>query len=202
MKRKPFWRRVNRGLFVSLAALLTVILYVTISYIVMAPDRKEIRTLTESYRTLSESTTMLSDADLTALKDEDALKAKRIELKKQLSELFVSDSGYLDSAVDTLMGNMQYQLQGIERITARTSAKDYDRRMTISEDVASYSLQYLYTVNGQTKNVTTDQMEDISNQEQMLYLSLIFKLENGAWKIYRVSNAAWSMTGGNSYVTR
>lgn len=195
MKKKPFWRRVNRGFVVSMALLGAVVLYVIISQLMLIPDRTAVRQLTNDYRALMESTSKLSDTEIESLKSEAALSAEKKQLKQQLAGLFVKDSGYIDGAVDLLVNNIQAQTQGMQRITARDEGVKNHDNWVISEDVANATVNYQYMMSGEAMDYTTEKMQKIENETQRLFLSLNFKKENGVWKIYRISNAYWEDAG-------
>ena len=58
----------------------------------------------------------------------------------------------------------------------------------ISDDVARLSVSYLYSVSGSRYNAGTESIEEVTDERQMIELSVICKKENGEWKLYRVSS--------------
>lgn len=66
-KKKSFWRRTNRGFWVSMALLLIVVIYVVVSQLMLVAQRPDIRGLAEKVNTLWNSATLLTDEEAAAL---------------------------------------------------------------------------------------------------------------------------------------
>ncbi len=199
MNKKPFWRRVNRGFVVSMALLAVVLVYVLINQLMLIPERKEIEKLTNQFRQLMESTSVLNDEQLSSFQNEEVMQAETDRLKKEVSALFDKDSGYVGNAVAYLTDNIRRQADNIERITKLENRELVDRTSLIDQDVATSTVRYSYFVNGQYSDPVSGENKKISDEKRQLYLSLTFKKTNGSWKIFRISSAWWETLSGHGH---
>ena len=77
------------------------------------------------------------------------MQAEIDRLKKEVSALFDKDSGYVDNAVAYLTDNIRRQAENIERIIKLDNRELVDHTSLIDQDVATSSVRYSYSVNGQ-----------------------------------------------------
>ena len=56
----------------------------------------------------------------------------------------------------------------------------------ISDDVARLSVSYLYSVSGSRYDAGTETTVDVTDERQMLEISVICQKIDGEWKLYRV----------------
>lgn len=199
VNRKPFWRRVNRGLVVSMALLAAVIVYVLITQLMLIPEREQITKISDEFRELMESTSALDQQKTSSLKDEQALKGEISSLKERLSKLFVEDSAYIDEAVQYLADNIQRQVEDIEQITKQSAGKKIEQASLIDQDIAKTTSNYVYTVSGEYNNPADQKTEVIEDAQRQLHLSINFKKVGKHWKIYRISNVYWDSLINNHY---
>ncbi|MDD2362885.1 MAG: hypothetical protein PHH84_08045 [Oscillospiraceae bacterium] len=192
MNKKPFWRRVNRGLVVSIVLLCILFIYVVTTQVMLMLEKREITGLVNDVRELMESTTVLSDKQVESLKSESSLLAEQNRIKGELSKIFVKDSKYFENAVSNFTDNIKQQTEGIQRVTQRDDGRKVDDSISIVQDKAHAYYQYLYNINGEYSEVTSEKIIKVEDAEQMLYLDISFKKVNGEWKIYSIVNASWS----------
>ena len=195
-KKKPFWKRTNRGFWVSMVILAAVLLYVLVTQLMLIPQRAEIRELAQQVKQLSEETTLLTDEQAQELaaspeKQQEMMQQARGELEKY----FVEDSDYLDTAVDTLYEYVSAEFDG----SRRTKVRDFDRttqeKINILEDTATANFSFKYLVDGEFTDYSDGleaQLNDKENVGQYLYLSLVCRRVDGDWKIYRMD--LWDST--------
>ena len=108
VRKRPFWKRVNRGLVVSLVLLAAVIVYVVISQLMLIPDKNAIRALADRVGETYMSAITLSDEQLAALEDPEALNQKADAVAGALEPYFVTDSPYkTEEPIVTLRDNIQ-----------------------------------------------------------------------------------------------
>lgn len=99
MKKKSFWRRTNRGFWVSMVLLLAVVLYITVTQLMLIPQRGEIQKLSDAVNKIWEETTLMTDEQATALNSsKEKQEAVKARIRQGLTPLFVEGSAYLDSA--------------------------------------------------------------------------------------------------------
>lgn len=191
-KKKSFWRRTNRGFWVSMALLLIVVIYVVVSQLMLVAQRPDIRGLAEKVNTLWNSATLLTDEEAAALAEspekQEALKA---QIKTGLQDLFCANSDYLDAGVDLVYGEAEQQFNGAQRSRTRQAENaSRQEKWNIVEDTATLSLQFSYTSAGEYYNYSAGSQENAmiekENVEERLFLSLVLKKENGQWKIFRI----------------
>lgn len=192
MKRKPFWKRCNRGFVVFLGLLAAVLVYVLVTQLMLIPERQDIQKLAEEYRGYMESTSQLSDDQIASLKDGQAMKNETDQLKEKLTPLFDKDSNYVDTAVQFLYGNITMQTQDIQHFTSLSDAKITDSSCTIDQDIATYAVTYSYTVSGSFYDYKTQDAVHKEDVQQLLKLTVNCRKTDGQWKIYRISQAEWT----------
>ena len=126
---------------------------------------------------------------LAALEDPAALSKKTDEVMKALDPYFVTDSPYkTEEPIVTLRDNIQNQLLGVDRYEKQELQKPNTVSAAYPDDVARLSVSYLYSVSGSRYNAGTESIEEVTDERQMIELSVICKKENGEWKLYRVSS--------------
>ncbi len=192
MNKKPLWRRVNRGFVVSMALLIVTAIYVLITQLMLIPEKRAIRSLTDSYCTQMENVTLLTDEQLAAFKKADALTAEKTRLKNELSGSFTDKSVYLDDAASNLIQMISMQLDNQQRVKSRSERSVEKVKSLIDQDVATCSITYSYTASGDFMNYKSEKAEPQTDVKLRLQLELSFKKTDGQWKIYRVSNATWN----------
>lgn len=191
MKRKPFWKRCNRGFIVSIGLLAAVLIYVLVTQLMQISDRREIRKLSDEYRGYMESTALLTDEQIASYRDKQAAEAEKSRLKSELTPFFDGDAKYLDEAVTYFTDNIQNQVQGIERIKTHSDAKLIDSSFVIDQDVATFDSTYVYTVSGEFLQNSTGALAEESNVQERLQLTVLCKKEKGKWKLFRIGHANW-----------
>ena len=187
VRKRPFWKRVNRGLVVSLVLLAAVIVYVVISQLMLIPDKNAIRALADRVGETYMSAITLSDEQLAALEDPEALNQKADAVAGALEPYFVTDSPYkTEEPIVTLRDNIQNQLLGVDRYEKQELQKTKYGFCRISDDVARLSVSYLYSVSGSRYDAGTETTVDVTDERQMLEISVICQKIDGEWKLYRV----------------
>lgn len=187
VRKRPFWKRVNRGLVVSLVLLAAVIVYVVISQLMLIPDKNAIRALADRVGETYMSAITLSDEQLAALEDPEALNQKADAVAGALEPYFVTDSPYkTEEPIVTLRDNIQNQLLDVDRYEKQELQKTKYGFCRISDDVARLSVSYLYSVSGSRYDAGTETTVDVTDERQMLEISVICQKVDGEWKLYRV----------------
>lgn len=192
MKRKPFWKRCNRGFVVFLALLAAVLVYVLVTQLMLVPERQNIQKLAEEYRGYMENTTQLSDDQIASLKDGQAMKNETDRLKEELTPLFDQNSNYVDAAVQFLSANEVLQVQDMEHVTSLSNAKVTDSSCTIDQDTATFKATYSYQASGSFYDYQTQSLTSKQDISQQMKLAVTCRKTDGQWKIYRVSQAEWN----------
>ena len=192
MKKKSFWKRTNRGFWVSMVLLAAVVVYVLVTQLMLLPQRGEIRRLGEEVAALWQEATLLSDEQLTQLADTTALEAEAERLKDKLEPLFVPDSDYLETGVEYITYEQQKVLSGDKRAKNREPDKVEVGRMNITEDTATAQFSFQYLTDGdffQYDDTSPDggSVQAVEDVEETLHLSLVCKRVDGQWKIFRIS---------------
>lgn len=193
MKKKSFWKRTNRGFWVSMVLLAAVVVYVLVTQLMLIPQREEIRRLGEEVEALWQEATLLSDEQLAQLADPAALEAETERLKDKLEPLFVPDSDYLDAGVEYLSQEQQLVLSGDNRAKNREPDRVNVNRMNITEDTATAQFSFQYETDGDffLYDDTSPDGGSVQAAEDMgetLYLSLVCKRVDGQWKVFRISS--------------
>ena len=201
MKKKAFWKRTNRGFWVTLALLACVLVYVLVTQLMLLSVKSDLRGLADAVRDLNQSVHILSDERLQALQDETAMKAETERVKKELEPLFDPDSDYLDAAVETLLANMPLPDGMSERTrTAEEAKRPHIEQCTVDGDVAAIRVLYNFRVTGDYYNYDNYgnyygedndvyAPQPVESAEEDLVVSLTCKKVNGGWKIFRVGAA-------------
>ena len=192
-KKKSFWRRTNRGFWVSMALLLIVVIYVVVSQLMLVAQRPDIRGLAEKVNTLWNDATLLTDEEAAALAEspekQEALKA---QIKTGLQDLFCANSDYLDAGVDLVYSAVENSFNGLCRIETRKEVSEpAEEKWNILEDTATFSRVFVYEVKGELSTYTAEPgektLESLEDDREIAVLSLICKKENNQWKIFRLS---------------
>jgi hypothetical protein len=192
MNKKPFWKRTNRGFVVSMALLIIVLIYVVVTQIMLATEKKALYQVADAYCTLLKSNVILTDEDIEALADTTALNEKTDDFGEECAALFMDDPAYLESATDPLVSIITLQTSGFKRIASLSDATLTDKSCVVDEEVATCSMEYDYTVSGSFTDYNTEEVYEISDVEAQLAVSLVCKKIDGQWKIYRVSYAGFN----------
>lgn len=185
--KKPFWKRVNRGFVVSMALLAAVLIYVLVTQLMLLPEKKAIRVLGEEMLSMMESSTKLTEEEIEALKDSGAFEKRSKELETQLESLLMKDAANPDAALQSLAGQMTFQVEGMQRIDSRTNPKRTRNRCVIEQDTATISLYYEYDVQGEFWDYATEEMVERTGKQE-ISVDLVCKKADGEWKIFRVSS--------------
>lgn len=192
MKKKSFWKRTNRGFWVSMVLLAAVVVYVLATQLMLIPQRGEIRRLGEEVESIWQEATLLSDEQLTQLADSTALAAEKERIREKLEPLFVPDSEYLDTGVEYLSQEQQLVLSGDSRPKNREPERVNVNRMNITEDTATAQFSFQYVTDGdffQYNDASPDggSVQAVEDIGEVLNLSLVCKRVDGQWKIFRIS---------------
>lgn len=191
MKKKSFWKRCNRGFIVSMVLLVGVIVYVTVTQILLAGEKQEIREVANQIQTLLAETQKTPVADAQAAqKDLTKTAAFKDTAKKQLSPLFVKDAAYLDDSAQQFVYQL-YDLANEERTLTRMEAKKPHFSIKIDEETASVSMDTEYAAAGKWYDYdgTSDEpvLKDRTGTLDTGW-SASFVKENGEWKLYRITD--------------
>lgn len=192
MKKKSFWKRTNRGFWVSMVLLAAVVVYVLVTQLMLIPQRGEIRRLGEEVAAIWQEATLLSDEQLTQLADTTALEAETERLKEKLEPLFLTDSDYLDAGVEYLSQEQQLILSGDNRARNREPDKVEVDNLNLIEDTATVHFSFQYKTDGDFF-VYDDQSPDggsvqtVEGIGEALNFSLVCKRVDGQWKVFRIS---------------
>ena len=90
VRKRPFWKRTNRGFVVSMVLLAAVIVYVVVSQLMLIPDKNAIRALADRVDEAYMSAITLSDEQLAQLeKNKERFFEKYA--KMQLDNAFITD---------------------------------------------------------------------------------------------------------------
>lgn len=188
MKKKPFWRRVNRGFVVSLALLAIVAVYVLVTQLMLLPDKQAVRSLAEEVCAIMESGSMLSEAEIAALQDPDALEDKKEEICDQLGRLFSEDSSYADDIPSDVGLMIDLQAQGMQTLKTRGDRTENRVTCQIDQDTATVSVYRTYENSaGVFWDYSLEEAVE-GNAQEILNCSIVCKKTDGVWKIYRISN--------------
>ena len=191
--KKSFWKRCNRGFVVSMALLIVVVLYVTVTQIMLMGQKRDIRDVCESVDALLAQHAQMSADQLAELKQEAPRKAFEEAVREKLKPFFVKDAAYLSEAVTSYV-NTVVGLADNEMSFTSLKDDDKDDSIRIDEDTAavSYTHEYeatgvwpVYQANGTVTEGQTQSGTAVTN------FNFSMKLEDGAWKIYRVSQLAF-----------
>ncbi len=187
MKKKPFWRRVNRGFVVSMALLAIVAVYVLVTQLMLLPDKQAVRTLANDVRTLVETNSMLSEEEIAALQDPAALEKKKADIRVELKPLFVEDGANLESTAASIDDIIDLQVNGMRLIETRGEKKDNSVKCQIDQDVATVSVYCRYEKSqGKYWDQKLEEMVD-DYMDEYMDLQLVCKKVDGTWKIYRTN---------------
>lgn len=192
MKKKSFWKRCNRGFIVSMALLVAVLGYVTVTQVMLAGQKKEIRAITDQVQTLLTDVAKLPYADAQAMAaDATKTAAYRDATKKKLAGLFVKDAAYLDEGTEHILSAADSVITDERTITSVESAKPMTT-IRIDEDTAAVSVSKSCKVTGTwygyEDNGGVPTLRERSGNMDTDW-SASFVKENGAWKLYRISYA-------------
>ena len=165
MKKKSFWKRCNRGFIVSMALLVAVLGYVTVTQVMLAGQKKEIRAITDQVQTVLVDAAKVPNADAQAMVA-DTTKA----------------AAYRDAAAED------------RTITSmKKDANPYEYTIRIDEDTAAVSESITYSVTG-TWSDYDDDTDSVTLKERTGRLSIVwdasFVKEDGAWKLYRINGVS------------
>lgn len=192
-KKKSFWRRTNRGFWVSMALLLVVVIYVVVTQLILVAQRPDIRSLADKVNGIWNDATLLTDEEAAALAESpEKQEAVKAQLKEELQDLFCTNSDYLDAGVDLVYSAVENEYNGMQRTEKREAVSaPADEKWNIVEDTATFSRVYVYEMDGRLYDYTTETgentLESLEDDQQTLVISLICKKENNQWKIFRLS---------------
>ncbi len=199
MKKKPFWRRVNRGFVVSMALLAVVAVYVLVTQLMLLPDKNAVRSLADDVCALAENVSMLSEEEIASLQDPAALEAKKAEIREQLKPLFVEGSDYLEEAAEYFYSLLTMQTTGMQQVDTRGEVVRNDSSCQLEEDTASVSIDRQYKgSHGKFWDYKTEAAEE-GDADESLGVSIVFKKAGGTWKIYRIGNLYMNAYTGMGY---
>lgn len=194
MNKRSFWQRGNRGFLLTMILLTAVLMYVTVTQILLAQEKAAIREISEQVTTIAVDALEMPLTDMQALqKDKVKAAAYKDSLKKKLAPLFVEDAAYLDDAAGQIMTMLsdaainEQELTSIEKI-------DNSPSIRIDEDVAAVYLDALFDTEG-SWSVYDQKADDMVTKSQSLelwiYGDISFMQKNEEWKIYRINNIAY-----------
>ena len=187
MKKKPFWRRVNRGFVVSMALLAIVAVYVLVTQLMLLPDKQAVRALANDVRTLVETNSMLSEEEIAALQDPAALEKKKADIRAELKPLFVEDGANLESTAASIDNIIDLQVNGMRLIEMRGEKKNNSVKCQIDQDVATVSVYCRYEKSqGKFWEQAMEEMVD-DYADEYVNLQFVCKKVGDSWKIYRSS---------------
>lgn len=186
--KRPFWKRANRGLLVSAVLLAAVIVYVTVSQLMLIPDKNAVKALADEVCEEYVAAITLSDEQLAALEDEVQLAQAVDALRQTLEPRFAADSPYkAQEPAVTMRDNIQNQLQGIVRYERQTLEKTRYGLCSVLDDVAKLSVSYLYSVDGSRYDPGTGSTVRFTDERHVLEISIVCKKVDDEWKLYRVN---------------
>ena len=134
--KKSFWKRCNRGFVVSMALLIVVVLYVTVTQIMLMGQKRDIRDVCESVDALLAQHAQMSADQLAELKQEAPRKAFEEAVREKLKPFFVKDAAYLSEAVTSYV-NTVVGLADNEMSFTSLKDDDKDDSIRIDEDTAA-----------------------------------------------------------------
>lgn len=195
MKKKSFWKRCNRGFIVSMALLVAVLGYVTVTQVMLAGQKKEIRAITDQVQTVLVDAAKVPNADAQAMvADTTKAAAYRDAAKKKLAGLFVKDAAYLDAGAESVVDAIKDAAAEDRTITSmKKDANPYEYTIRIDEDTAAVSESITYSVTG-TWSDYDDDTDSVTLKERTGRLSIVwdasFVKEDGAWNLYRINGVS------------
>ena len=197
MKKKPFWKRANRGFLASLALIVCVLVYVLVTQLMLLSEKNELKGLTNSVRDLALSVHVISDEKLQSLTDPAALEQEKARLEKELEPLFDPSSDYFSRAAESLLVTLPQPDGKSERVrTSEESKKPHIRRCIVDGDVATIQVVYTYAVTGDFYNYdkyhgNDDELftpQPVESATEELSIIMTCKKIDGQWKIFRISD--------------
>lgn len=194
MKRKSFWRRINRGFVVSMALLAAVLIYVLVTQLLLIPQKQQLTELARQAADAIVGTEVLTSP----VGPETQPKAEYLrKVTEALEPLFAEDSDYAASAAQQAAEMMfDSSVIGGGEIRSTRLTVEKVRSCSIEEDVASLSLESTYEIAGKLYDPYTDTVKETEKGQQILYLSLSLKKTDGQWEIYRISSVgSYTNTG-------
>lgn len=192
MKKKSFWKRCNRGFIVSMVLLVGVLAYVTTTQILLANEKREIRAVAQQIQTIMADTLKTPLADGQAMvADKTKAAAFKDATKKSLSSLFVKDAAYLDDGAQQFLSDLQANADNEQDISI-LQEPDSSFSIKIDEDTASVSMSVEYQATGKWYDYDNSYEPVLKDRSGTLCTdwSASLVLENGEWKIYRISSVS------------
>ncbi|HJD24203.1 MAG TPA: hypothetical protein H9694_08700 [Firmicutes bacterium] len=187
MEKKPFWRRVNRGLVVSVALLAIVAVYVLVTQAMLLPEKKAVEELAQSVCTLMLDNSMLSEEEISSLQSDGAREKKQQEIQEQLKPLFAADSSYAADFPDGMEEILKLQELEMQAIYNRGQLQKSQVNCQIEQDTAIVSIYRKYTGSqGKFWDYSLEKAKE-GTADEVLNLSIVCKKTDGVWKIYRIS---------------
>lgn len=187
--KKSFWKRCNRGFIVSMALLIVVLLYVTVTQLMLMGEKRDIRDICAAVDNQFVQHVQMSADDLAGLKNDATRKKFEAAVRDALKPYFVKDAAYLNEAVTSYV-NTVMELPESDVYFTSIKDDDLDDSIRIDENTAAVSYTHNYTAQGvwpaYQSNGTVTEGQPQKGQADV-YMSLSMKQEDGAWKIYRVS---------------
>lgn len=189
MKKKSFWKRCNRGFIVSMALLVAVALYVTATQLILSGQKKDIREVYDGVQALLTQELQMPAQDMQALLDEKSASSYTEDLRQKLEPYFVKDAAYLTEGAGSIVSALQTAAMDEVEITSIRSA-DPNFSIRIDEETATADGYVTYEAAGKWPSYEYGLVMDSHEQTGSVYvnLSASFVLEDGAWKIYRISS--------------
>jgi len=189
LKKKSLWKRGNRGFLVSMILLAGVLVYVTITQVMLAGEKKDIREIGEQVQKTITDMVQVPLVEADELNDTTKAAAYTDGLKKALAPLFVKDSDYLSESAHLFLVNIQKSASEQIEVTALGSIQTQESTIRIDENTATLAMSVTYNAAG-TWLTYSDIGVPIEGQqtgslETDFSASLV--LEDGMWKIYRIS---------------
>lgn len=191
--KKPLWKRINRGFWVSMILVAAVAVYVLISQLMLIPQQREIRALAKSVAELWQESTLLTDEQIASLRTPDGNAAETARVKKSLEALFLPDSDYLDAGIQTMLQEQKERAGGEERVRARRPIRTQVQTLNIVEDTATAAITYHYKSDGdffQYDGSVPDggRLQSVQNVNEDMAVYMLCKRVNGQWKIFRIGS--------------
>lgn len=191
--KKSFWKRCNRGFIVSMVLLIVVILYVTVTQLMLMGEKRDIRDVCAAVDSMLAQHAQMSAEELAELKQKSVQETFKATVREKLKPYFVKDSAYLDDAVTSYVNTIMEMNTNEIVITALTD-DGTDDSIRIDDNTAAVEYSHEYDSAGVWPIYQNDgTVVEGKTQTGTAVCSFTFsmKQEGGDWKIYRASRIAF-----------
>ncbi|MCL2488092.1 MAG: hypothetical protein FWE80_05345 [Oscillospiraceae bacterium] len=178
MRKRPFWKRINRGLVVLLAAAALVGMYIVVVGIDRAAQKREILALADEMEQLAVKGARLSPAELEMFQSDHEEWTRRIT--GTLKPFFTAESPYLEEGVEKLGMMASEQQHGRMALSGLSPDRENIRDFSLDGDVGYIFILYRYEAFGEYDGEALD-------GELFLDVTLTLKKTADGWRIFNIS---------------